>query len=119
LEQKIDTLLTVMLRAQWLEAQRSAVSMEVDAAGITFESDEPWPVGETLELDITLSLYPFAEISCLAEVVSLDAVRPSADEHTSGYLVAARFVAISEADLDHIHRFILTTQRERRRAHPI
>jgi len=117
MEQKLDTLLTLVLRKQQQEARRLAVPLEIDALGLSYSSTEPLTVGQALELEITLGIFPPLEINCICEVTACEP-EPGDRPEDSRFRVCAAFDAISEADLDKIHRFILTTQRERRRAHP-
>lgn len=110
LESKIDALATLMLRDQQREAREQAISMELSGDGLVIYWPTPLPVGQVVELDLTLALFPPAEISFLAEVIRCDP-----DSASGGHEVEVRFVTISETSRDEIHRFILTSQRHQRR----
>jgi len=111
LESKIDALVAMMLRDQQREAMDLSIPLEIHGHGLRFRWAEPLDPGQVVQLDITLRLYPPSEVCCLAEVETCE---PGQDQPP--YLVEARFVAISAASQDEIHRFILSSQRQQRRS---
>ncbi|MFH1132612.1 MAG: hypothetical protein V1754_14855 [Pseudomonadota bacterium] len=118
LEHKVDTLISLILRNEQQAARESGIPMELHGEGVAFRWTEPFSVGQILELEVTLSLLPAVDVVFLAEVI--DCNEETKDETTDEgeenyYLVDARFVAIGEGDLDAVHRFIFTSQREQRR----
>jgi|GEM_PF-6423428 hypothetical protein len=117
LEQKLDALIDLMMRDQQQEARRAGVSLELHGEGISFRWPKALAVGETIELEITLSLYPAREIFFLAEVKTCEEEAASAvgEGQAPHHLVEARFAAISPSDHDAVHRFILISQRKQRR----
>lgn len=118
IEQKLDALIDLMMRNQQQEARREGISLELHGEGVAFRWPKPLVVGETIELEITLSLYPAREIFFLAEVLNCTEEDASSvgEGQSPHHLVEARFAAISPADHDAVHRFILTSQRKQRRS---
>lgn len=118
LEQKIDMIMTVLMRQHRREIRDTAVPLELSARTIAFDWADPLDPEQPLEIDMTLSVLPLVEVSTVAEVLCCEPLA-APGEDPAGYRVTARFVAISESDQDSIHRFVLTTQRTRRRARPL
>jgi hypothetical protein len=117
LEQKIDQLLALILKEQLQEARDKAVLLEIHGEGLLFRWPEEIVVGRVIELDLELALMPPTDIRCLAKVQRCEPepqeqVDPDAQRH---FIIETQFLEISEAGLDQIHRFILTTQRQERR----
>ena len=112
LENKMDSLVALVLQEQRRRARDHAVNLELHGRGITFRWPTPVEIGATIEANLGLTLFPPREIDFLAEVESCEPEAPPGCQH----LVSARFVAIAEGDRDEIHRFILNAQRQQRRS---
>jgi hypothetical protein len=112
LEEKVDMVLALLLRQERHEARGRSTPLELHGEGLRFHWHEPLAESESIELEVALNLLPPIEITCVACVERCLEIGGDAPV----YDVDARFVAISEADRDELHRFMLTTERQKRRA---
>ena len=77
--------------------------------GIAGGLDDPLDVGSSFDLELTLSFVPPRTVRSLAKVVACSALAEG------GYAVELSFDTISEQARDELHRYMLTTERLRRR----
>jgi hypothetical protein len=117
LEEKVDTILSLLLRKEQQTARRAGVPLELWGQGLSFRWPEALELGRVLELELTLSLVPARDVFCLVKVtrVVCEADDEVGEGETPHFLVEANFEVIGDADLDAVHRFILTSQRQQRR----
>lgn len=109
IEQKLDMILAILTDREAQQSAEQAVYLELSSDRAVFAWPETVAVGATLELELTLGLMPPKRVHCLATVEACEA----ADE---AYRVHARFSAIRQEDVDALHRYVITSQRSRRRS---
>lgn len=109
LEQKIDALVGLLAEQRRRDARDHEVLVELGAEGLCAHLDDPLDVGSSFDLELTLSFVPPRTVRSLAKVVACSALAEG------GYAVELSFDAISEQARDELHRYMLTTERLRRR----
>jgi hypothetical protein len=116
LESKIDGLIALVVHEQQREAQEHAVSLELSGEGLRFRWPEALRPGQVLELELTLILFPPLDVRFLVQVEACEEEQEDSGAEQRHHMVSARFLAISEDCRDEIHRYMLTSQRQQRRA---
>jgi c-di-GMP-binding flagellar brake protein YcgR len=81
-------------------SEQFSVTKNISAGGVLFISDEPAPIGSTVELKIELPIGE-APIECFGRVVRIDEIEPQ-----KAYNVAVCFLDLTSADRAKLDKYV-------------